>query len=117
MALTIQRISAIDVYPNEPWQQSFTCLYPRFTPTHWLPRCRPISVPMRSASCIDGWPANSHCFPEARGVYNIFITATGIGTLLGNFEVDPNKALVSSIIVNGVISVPILAAMVFVGQS
>ena len=72
---------------------------------------------MRSASCIDGWPANSHCFPEARGVYNIFIPATGIGTLLGNFEVDPSKALVSSIIVNGVISVPILAAMVLVGQS
>jgi Mn2+/Fe2+ NRAMP family transporter len=36
---------------------------------------------------------------------------------MGYVEVDPNKALVWSAIVHGVISVPIMAAMVLVGQS
>jgi Mn2+/Fe2+ NRAMP family transporter len=36
---------------------------------------------------------------------------------MGYFEVDPIKALVWSAIVNGVISVPIMAAMMLAGQS
>jgi Mn2+/Fe2+ NRAMP family transporter len=36
---------------------------------------------------------------------------------LGYLEVDPIKALVWSAIVNGVISVPIMAAMMWIGQS
>jgi hypothetical protein len=36
---------------------------------------------------------------------------------MGYLELDPIKALVWSAIVNGVISVPIMAAMMLVGQS
>jgi NRAMP (natural resistance-associated macrophage protein)-like metal ion transporter len=65
-----------------------------------------------------GWKASlSAGLREARGFYLIIIAATGIGTLMGYFELDPIKALVWSAIVNGVISVPIMAAMMLVGQS
>ena len=65
-----------------------------------------------------GWRASlSDRLSEARGFYLIIVAATGIGTLMGYFELDPIKALVWSAIVNGVISVPIMAAMMLVGQS
>ncbi len=64
------------------------------------------------------WKASlSHDFHEAKGFYLIIIAATGFGTLMGYLEVDPIKALVWSAIVNGVIAVPIMAAMMWVGQS
>ena len=46
----------------------------------------------------------------------IIVAATGIGTVMGYLEVDPIKALVWSAIVNGVISVPIMAAMMMVAD-
>jgi Mn2+/Fe2+ NRAMP family transporter len=65
-----------------------------------------------------GWRASlSDRLSEAPGFYRIIMAATGIGTLMGYFELDPIKALVWSAIVNGVISVPIMAAMMLVGQS
>ena len=64
------------------------------------------------------WTAGlSHGFHDARGFYLIIIGATGIGTLMGYLEVDPLKALVWSAIVNGVISVPIMMALMWIGQS
>jgi NRAMP (natural resistance-associated macrophage protein)-like metal ion transporter len=64
------------------------------------------------------WKAGlSHGFHDARGFYLIIIGATGIGTLMGYLEVDPLKALVWSAIVNGVISVPIMMALMWIGQS
>jgi Mn2+/Fe2+ NRAMP family transporter len=43
--------------------------------------------------------------------------ATVIGTLASTLEVDPIKALLWSAIVNGVISVPIMVVMMWIGQS
>ncbi len=43
--------------------------------------------------------------------------ASMLGTGMGAFEVDPIKALVWSAIVNGVISVPIMVVMMWIGQS
>jgi Mn2+/Fe2+ NRAMP family transporter len=64
------------------------------------------------------WKASlAHGFHEARGFYAIIIAATGIGTLMSLFELDPIKALVWSAIVNGVISVPIMVVMMWIGQS
>jgi NRAMP (natural resistance-associated macrophage protein)-like metal ion transporter len=64
------------------------------------------------------WTAGlSHGFHDAKGFYLIILGATGIGTLMGFLEVDPLKALVWSAIVNGVISVPIMAALMWIGQS
>ena len=45
------------------------------------------------------------------------MAATGLGTLLSMLEVDPIQALVWSAVVNGVISVPIMAVMMWMGQS
>jgi Mn2+/Fe2+ NRAMP family transporter len=59
----------------------------------------------------------SHRFNEAPGFYLIIILATGIGSLLGYFEVDPIQTLIWSAILNGIISVPIMAAMMLIGQS
>ncbi|MCX7241419.1 MAG: divalent metal cation transporter [Burkholderiales bacterium] len=83
-----------------------------------------LAVPVLAGSAahavseLYGWKAGlSHDFHEARGFYLIIVAATGIGTLMGYFEVDPIKALVWSAIVNGVISVPIMAALMWIGQS
>ncbi len=71
-----------------------------------------------AVSDVLGWKASlSHDFHEARGFYGLIIAATGLGTILGMMEVDPIKALVWSAVVNGVISVPIMAVMLWLGQS
>jgi NRAMP (natural resistance-associated macrophage protein)-like metal ion transporter len=65
-----------------------------------------------------GWEAGlSRGFHEARGFYVIIIAATVIGTLMSTVDVDPIKALVWSAIVNGIISVPIMVVMMWIGQS
>jgi Mn2+/Fe2+ NRAMP family transporter len=83
-----------------------------------------LAVPVLAGSAayavseVYGWTAGlSHGFREARGFYVIIVTATGIGTLIGFFELDPMKALVWSAIVNGIISVPIMIALMLIGQS
>ena len=83
-----------------------------------------LAVPVLAGSAafavseIFGWKAGlSHGFHEARGFYAIIIVATVIGTLMGSLEVDPIKALIWSAIINGVISVPIMAVMMRIGQS
>lgn len=83
-----------------------------------------LAVPVLAGSAayavseLYGWTAGlSHGFRDAKGFYVIIMAATGIGTLIGYLEVDPIKALVWSAIVNGVISVPIMAALMWIGQS
>ncbi|HJV59610.1 MAG TPA: divalent metal cation transporter [Albitalea sp.] len=83
-----------------------------------------LAVPVLAGSAayavseVFGWKAGlSHGFHEARGFYLIIVAATGIGTLMSLFEVDPIKALVWSAVVNGVISVPIMVVMMWIGQS
>jgi NRAMP (natural resistance-associated macrophage protein)-like metal ion transporter len=83
-----------------------------------------LAVPVLAGSAayavseVFGWKAGlSHGFREARGFYLIIVVATGIGTGMSMLEVDPIKALVWSAIVNGVISVPIMVAMMWIGQS
>jgi Mn2+/Fe2+ NRAMP family transporter len=83
-----------------------------------------LAVPVLAGSAayavseLFGWKAGlSRGFHEARGFYSIIIAATGIGSAMGFFEIDPIKALVLSAIVNGVISVPIMVVMMMIGQS
>ncbi|MEX8517817.1 MAG: NRAMP family divalent metal transporter [Leptothrix sp. (in: b-proteobacteria)] len=83
-----------------------------------------LAVPVLAGSAayavseVFGWKAGlSHGFHEARGFYAIIIVATVIGTLASTLEVDPIKALLWSAIVNGVISVPIMVVMMWIGQS
>ena len=44
-------------------------------------------------------------------------TVASIGAMIGYFELNPIDALVWSAIVNGIISVPIMAALMWIGQS
>jgi NRAMP (natural resistance-associated macrophage protein)-like metal ion transporter len=83
-----------------------------------------LAVPVLAGSAayavseLFGWPAGlSRGFREARGFYVIIIAATGIGSAMSIFELDPIKALVWSAIVNGVISVPIMVVLMLIGQS
>ena len=83
-----------------------------------------LAVPVLAGSAayavseLFGWRAGlSRGFHEARGFYSIIIAATGIGSAMGYYEIDPIKALVLSAIVNGVISVPIMVVMMMIGQS
>ena len=83
-----------------------------------------LAVPVLAGSAayavseLFGWKAGlSRGFHEARGFYLIIIAATGIGSGMGFFDVDPIKALVLSAIVNGVISVPIMVVLMMIGQS
>ncbi len=83
-----------------------------------------LAVPVLAGSAayavseLFGWKAGlSHRFREAWGFYLIIAVATGVGTLMSVFDVDPIKALIWSAIANGVISVPIMAVMMMIGQS
>jgi NRAMP (natural resistance-associated macrophage protein)-like metal ion transporter len=83
-----------------------------------------LAVPVLAGSAayavseLYGWRAGlSRGFREARGFYLIIMAATGIGALMGYFELNPIDALVWSAIVNGIISVPIMAALMWIGQS
>jgi NRAMP (natural resistance-associated macrophage protein)-like metal ion transporter len=83
-----------------------------------------LAVPVLAGSAayavseLYGWKAGlSRGFHEARGFYLIIMAATGIGTVVGYLEVDPIQSLVWSAIVNGVISVPIMAVLMWIGQS
>jgi len=83
-----------------------------------------LAVPVLAGSAayavseLYGWKVGlSNRFQDAKGFYLIIVAATALGTLMGYFEIDPIKALVWSAIVNGVISVPIMAALMWIGQS
>ncbi|MEO8938145.1 MAG: divalent metal cation transporter [Burkholderiaceae bacterium] len=83
-----------------------------------------LAVPVLAGSAayavseLFGWKAGlSQGFHEAKGFYLIIIAATGIGTALSVLNVDPIRALVWSAVVNGVISVPIMAVLMLIGQS
>ena len=83
-----------------------------------------LAVPVLAGSAayavseLYGWRAGlSRGFREARGFYLIIMAATGIGAMIGYFELNPIDALVWSAIVNGIISVPIMAALMWIGQS
>src|SRR6476659_4093592 len=59
-----------------------------------------------------GWPEGlERHWREARGFYAIVAVATLFGTALSFTPIDPMKALYWSAVINGVVSVPIMAAM------
>ena len=59
-----------------------------------------------------GWPDGLEWrWREAKGFYSVLAIATVIGTGLDFTPIDPMKALYWSAVVNGVIAVPVMAAM------
>ncbi|HEY6254707.1 MAG TPA: divalent metal cation transporter [Xanthobacteraceae bacterium] len=62
-----------------------------------------------------GWPATLEAkAPDAAGFYSIIAAATIIGFALGFTSLDPIKMLIWSAVLNGVVAVPIMAAMMFI---
>jgi NRAMP (natural resistance-associated macrophage protein)-like metal ion transporter len=59
-----------------------------------------------------GWPATLEAkAPNAVGFYGIIAAATIIGFGLGFTSIDPIKMLIWSAVINGIVAVPIMAAM------
>ena len=83
-----------------------------------------LAVPVLAGSAayavseLFGWRGGlSRGFHEARGFYGIIVAATVLGTVGSLLAVDPMAALVWSAVANGVIAVPIMVAMLAIGQS
>lgn len=82
-----------------------------------------LAVPVLAASAAYavadtmGWRSGmDHDFAEARGFFMVIAGATLLGTLIDFTSLDPIKALVWSAVANGVIAVPIMAAMMWLGS-
>ena len=56
-----------------------------------------------------------HTLVEARGFFTVIALGTAVGTAVDFTALDPIKALVWSAVVNGVIAVPIMAVMMWLG--
>jgi Mn2+/Fe2+ NRAMP family transporter len=62
------------------------------------------------------WRAGlDHAIGEARGFYAVLVAATLIGTAIDFTALDPIKALLWSAVANGVVAVPIMVAMMWLG--
>ncbi len=58
-----------------------------------------------------------HDVIEAKGFFGVIAASTMIGTLIDFTPLDPIKALVWSAVVNGIIAVPIMAVMMWLGRN
>jgi Mn2+/Fe2+ NRAMP family transporter len=68
-----------------------------------------------AAGELFGWPTGLEHKPgEARGFYGVIAVAIVLGIAVDLSPLDPIKALVWSAVVNGVITVPVLVAMMIV---
>ena len=64
-----------------------------------------------------GWPEGlERHWREAKGFYAIIVVATLVGTGLDFTPIDPMKALYWSAVINGVVAVPIMAAMMLLAN-
>lgn len=62
-----------------------------------------------------GWPATLEAkAPDAVGFYSIIAAATLIGLALGFTSLDPIKMLIWSAVLNGIVAVPVMAAMMII---
>lgn len=82
-----------------------------------------LSVPVLAGSAayavgeVSGWKCGLHNKPqEAIGFYAVITLSTLLGIGIGFSPVEPMKALVWSAVINGVVAVPILAAMLYIGR-
>ncbi len=63
------------------------------------------------------WRAGlDHSVAEARGFYAVLVAATLLGTAIDFTPLDPIKALLWSAVANGVVAVPIMVAMMWLGS-
>jgi Mn2+/Fe2+ NRAMP family transporter len=80
-----------------------------------------LAVPVLAGSaayCVAetfGWPATLDAkAPQAIGFYTIIVAAIAIGFALGFSSLDPIRMLIWSAVLNGVVAVPVMAAMMLI---
>jgi NRAMP (natural resistance-associated macrophage protein)-like metal ion transporter len=83
-----------------------------------------LAVPVLAGSAayavseVFNWKSGlSNNLNEAPGFYTIIIAATLIGAAIGALEIGSIRALVWAAVINGIIAVPIMCAMLKIGQS
>jgi len=83
-----------------------------------------LAVPVLAGSAayaiaeLQGWREGLELKPQqAMGFYAMIALAMGVGVLLDFSPLDPIKALVWAAVINGVIAVPIMAAMMILASS
>jgi Mn2+/Fe2+ NRAMP family transporter len=61
------------------------------------------------------WPVGLDCKPKrAKAFYGTIVAATAIGALMNFTPIDPIRALIVAAVINGVVSVPVMAVMMLV---
>jgi NRAMP (natural resistance-associated macrophage protein)-like metal ion transporter len=61
------------------------------------------------------WPVGLDCKPKrAKAFYATIVAATAIGAVMNFSPIDPIRALIVSAMINGVVSVPVMAVMMLV---
>ena len=61
------------------------------------------------------WPVGLDCKPKrAKAFYGTIVAATAIGALMNFSPIDPIRALIVAAVINGVVSVPVMAVMMLV---
>ncbi|MDF0487587.1 divalent metal cation transporter [Sphingomonas sp. H39-1-10] len=80
-----------------------------------------LAVPVLAGSAayavgdLRGWPSSLERKPrEAIGFYSIITAATVLGIVIDWSPIDPTRALFWSAVINGVVAVPLMAAMMIV---
>jgi Mn2+/Fe2+ NRAMP family transporter len=62
-----------------------------------------------------GWPSTLEAnFPQAVGFYTIVLAATVIGFAMGFLPLNPIQLLVWTAVINGIVTVPIMAMMMLI---
>ncbi len=83
-----------------------------------------LAIPIFAASSsyaiaeIVGWKEGlNKKFNQARGFYGVIIFGTLVGLLLNFFGVNPMRALVYTAVINGIISVPMIAVILLISNN
>lgn len=83
-----------------------------------------LAIPIFAASSsyaiseIAGWKEGlNKKFSQARGFYGVIIFGTLVGLLLNFFGVNPMRALVYTAVINGIISVPMIAVILLISNN
>ncbi len=83
-----------------------------------------LAVPVLAASAAFGvgeamhWPVGlERDLMKAKGFYAVLVAATVIGLIMNFFGIDPIKALIGAAVVNGIVSVPLMIALMLMSSN
>ena len=63
------------------------------------------------------WPVGLDCKPKrAKAFYGTIVAATAIGAMMNFTPIDPIRALIVAAVINGIVSVPVMAVMMLISM-